>query len=422
MTATDPDPLLATPARRSRRLLPLLLLLAAAGGGLLLLRGGGGEAAVRYRTEAVSEGPFTVTVTATGTLQPVNQVEVGSELSGTVRTVAADFNDRVAAGRTLAELDKATLEGKVVQSRAAAAAAAAKVTETEATLLESRLSRDRCARLAGKQMCSREQLDGAEAAFKRAEAQLASARAQVEVARATLAVDETNLRKATIRAPIDGVVLDRRVEPGQTVAAQLQTPVLFVLAEDLKRMELHVDVDEADIGQVREGQGATFSVDAYPDRSFPATIAEVRFAPQTVEGVVTYRAVLTVDNGELLLRPGMTATAEITVRRVESARLVPTAALRFEPPAARGQGQGKGGGNRGALSWLFRPPSSATNPAPPPAPAPHGAGKRVWLLEGGRPVARTVTAGASDGRLSELPAAELAAGTEVIVGLEERRP
>ncbi len=271
---------------------------------------------VQYRTEEVRRGSLVVTVSATGNLEPTNQVDVSSELSGIIDRVMVDYNDRVDAGQVLAVLDRDKLQAEVLQSEAALAAAEAKVKESQATVLETKLKLQRCERLAEKGLCPQEEVDTNSAAYKRAQAEEGSARAQVAQARAKLDADRTNLAKAEIHSPINGVVLVRAVEPGQTVAASLQAPVLFTLAEDLSEMELHVDVDEADVGQVQEGQQASFSVDAFPERVFKAQITQVRYGAQEVEGVITYETVLKVDNTDLSLRPGMTATAEITVKQV----------------------------------------------------------------------------------------------------------
>jgi HlyD family secretion protein len=189
-------------------------------------------------------------------------------------------------------------------------------------------------KISGNRAVSVHDLDAAKAALARARADEAAARASVDLARATLEVNETDLSKAVIYSPINGIVLTRSVEPGQTVAASFQAPVLFTLAEDLSMMELHVDVDEADVGQVQEGQRAVFTVDAYPDRSFPAHIRQVRYGSKTVDGVVTYETILVVDNSDLSLRPGMTATADIVVKEIENTILIPNAALRYKPASA----------------------------------------------------------------------------------------
>ncbi|MGE3916731.1 MAG: efflux RND transporter periplasmic adaptor subunit, partial [Hyphomicrobiaceae bacterium] len=305
---------------------------------LLVWATGSSSPTVRYVTEPVARGSLVVLVTATGSVQPTNKVDVSSELSGTVRKVLVDYNSLVKAGQTLAELDTDKLAATVASSRARLAAAKAKVSDAKATMLEKQQDVVRKRLLAGRQVSSTHDLEAAEAAFERAKAGVASAEADVGVADADLKLNETNLAKARIASPIDGVVLKRSVDPGQTVASSLQAPVLFSIAEDLTQMELQVDVDEADVGKVKSGQTATFTVDAFPERRFPAMIRDVRYASETIQGVVTYKAVLTIDNTELLLRPGMTATAEIRVTEIADALLVPNSALRYRP-VAESQGQ-----------------------------------------------------------------------------------
>jgi HlyD family secretion protein len=358
----------------------------------------------RYRTDTIRRGDLTVMVTATGTLEPVTQVEVGSEVSGTIKSVSVDYNDRVKKGQVLAQLDTEQLKAKVTQSEASLQLAVAGVKEAEATLKEShgKLIRDRELLKSG--MCSQEECDASEATYARAQAALERARAQVVEARAALAANRNSLNKATIRSPIDGIVLSRDVEPGQTVAASFQTPVLFTLAENLTQMELHVAIDEADVGQIKEGLKASFNVDAYPDRHFPAIITDVHFAPQTVEGVVTYETVLAVDNSDLTLRPGMTATAEITVQTLKDVLLVPNAALRYTPPSTPVKKSSSG------LLGAIMP----HRPHPPRTQKESGSLQRVWTLVDGEPVAVAVTAGATDGSMTQLIDSELAPGTEVI--------
>ena len=385
-------------------------------GGIMLfwlLRGDGNG--IRYETSEVIRGDLTVTVTATGTLQPVNQVDVGSELSGIIETVTVDFNDKVQRGQVLARLDTDRLQAQVLESRAALQASQAKVTEAKATVMETRLAFERCEKLAERQLCSAEVLDTARAAHARAKASEASARAQVAEARATLGGKETELAKADIRSPIDGLVLLRQIEPGQTVAASLQAPILFTLAEDLAHMELHVAVDEADVGRIAEGQAAEFTVDAWPERAFPASITQVRFAPKTVEGVVTYETVLAVDNSDLALRPGMTATAVITAQELKDVVLIPNTALRFTPPQSEATQQRR----RGAFGMLFpRPPHRGqrrSNTA-------RNNGQQVWVLRDGEPEAVAVKTGASDGRLTELRSDDIAPGQQVIIDTVTEKP
>jgi len=360
---------------------------------------GDGETVVNYKTTPVTRGDLTLTVTATGTLQPLNQVEVGSELSGTIASVEVDFNDVVKVDQVLARLDTTALNSRIAEGKASQQQALAAVEESKATEMENRAGRKRCKELAKKQLCSPNDLDTAEAAYARAKAAVSSAKAQVAMAKAVLDGYETNLKKATIRSPINGIVLDRKVEPGQTVAASLQTPELFTLAEDLTHMELLVAVDEADIGQIRDGQEATFNVDTYPDMTFSGKISQIRHAPQTVDGVVSYETVLAVDNPQQLLLPGMTATAEITTRHISNALLIPNAALRYAPPVTEKKSQSGGS----LFSRLFPRPSHRSNQ---PAVA-EGKDRTVWSLQDRKPTAILITVGASDGRNTEVLSGDL---------------
>jgi HlyD family secretion protein len=366
----------------------------------------GNSSGVRYVTEPVTRGNLTVLVTATGSVQPTNKVDVSSELSGTVRKVLVDYNSPVKAGQVLAELDTDKLVATLNSSRAKLAAAQAKAAEAAVTVGEKERDLARNKALASTQAVSARDHDQAQAAYDRAVTSLASARADVDVAAADLELGETNLAKARITSPINGVVLTRNVDPGQTVASSLQAPVLFSIAEDLKQMELRVDVDEADVGKVAAGQNATFTVDAFPNRKFPAAIREVRFASETIQGVVTYKAVLNIDNSELLLRPGMTATAEINVTEVKDALLVPNAALRYAPSTT------KKGSNRSLLSQLL-PGRPQFRSATPRQEA--GQNGTVWILQDGEPVAVKVVIGVSDGKDTEIKSGDLKAGQALIV-------
>lgn len=372
-----------------------------------------GEAAVRYRTEAVARHALAVNVTATGQLAPVTEVDVGSELSGTIARVEVDYNDMVKQGQVLATLDTAELDATVVQQQAALKLAQARVEQAAATLDEATLKYNRTRNLVSRQLASQEDLDTSHAAMVRAQADLSGARAQVAQAGATLDAVKSKLAKSTIRSPINGIVLSRSVEPGQTVAASFNTPVLFSLAEDLRHMELHVDVDEADVGHLAVGQAATFTVDAWPGREFTARVTQVRYAPRTVEGVVTYETLLSVDNEDLALRPGMTATAEITVANLANALLVPNQALRFTPPSDEA-----GGGNSANLFTRLMP--RHRSPSQPATKQPPGK-STVWVLSGGEPHARTIQTGMTDGRYTEVRGNGIEAGEQVITGLVTRQ-
>lgn len=362
------------------------------------------DGGIRWVAVPADKGTLTVIVTATGTVQPRRLVEVSSELSGIVREVFVDFNSRVEKGQVLARLDIARLEAAVASAKARREAARARVIEAEATLSEKARDLERKRELVARRVAPPSELDLAEAAHNRAVAALASAKADVAVAEAELRLAEINLEKASILSPIDGVVLQRNVDPGQTVAASLQAPRLFTIAEDLAQMEVQVDVDEADVGQVRPGQPATFSVDAWPDRRFPATIRDVRFASEIQAGVVTYKAVLDVDNRELLLRPGMTATAEIAVQRVEDAVLVPNAALRFTPPAEEAA-------ERPGLLRAFMPMMPRFRQASRPEET--GPERTLWVMRGERPEAVRVRIGPTDGRRTVV-ASGLEPGAKVV--------
>jgi HlyD family secretion protein len=365
-----------------------------------------------FRLQETRRGDLVVTVAATGNLEPTNQVEVGVEVSGTIETVEADYNDHVERGRVLARLDSTKFEAQVVRSRAALQSAKARVLQAQATVEESRAQLGRLTRLREVSKGtdpSQHDIEAAQAALKRARADRASAKADVAQAKAALESAEIDLAKSVIHSPVDGVVLERSVEPGQTVAASLQTPVLFVLAEDLTKMELHVSVDEADVGRVRQGQKATFMVDAYADRPFSAEIAEVHYGAREVDGVITYEAVLKVDNADLSLRPGMTATATIVVQELEDAVLVPNAALRFIPPVAA-----KAAPRTGLVGRLLpRPPrSDSKNRASRGGEAKP---QRVWILKDDQPVAVPIVVGATDGLMTEVLQGDVEPGTPLIV-------
>lgn len=394
-----------------RKIVVAVLAIAVLFGIYLLFFSGGSGDAVRYVTEPAERGALTETVTATGTVEPTNQVEISSELSGTVREVLVDYNDEVKAGDVLARLDTDKLEAEVSHARATLAMREAQRQDGEATLNEAELAFQRTRALTERDYASQATRESAEATYQRALAGVAVAKANVEVAQADLDTAETNLKKASILSPINGVVLSRSVDPGATVAASLQAPVLFTIAEDLAEMQLEVDIDEADVGQVEAGQPATFTVEAYRERTFEAAVKEVRYASETINNVVTYTAVLTLDNSDLSLRPGMTATADITVNEVKDAVLVPNTALRFTPPAAASDTASGSGGGSGLMRFLLPRPSQGdvakeeTNP---------DGTRSIYVLQDGAPEKVSVKTGASDGTLTEVIDGPIEAGTPVI--------
>ena len=386
-------------ARRRRRFVRwsiwLVVLAAVVAGAAAAARSMRAPAPVQYQTEPVQRGPLTVTVTATGDVQSLTEVKVGTEISGIVETVNVDFNSRVTRGQVLAKVNTDKLEAQAQQLKAALESARADVANAEAAVEDTRRTFERSQALFERMLVSRSDRDAAEAAFKKAEASRLSAVARVGQAEANLSALETDLKKAYIRSPIDGIVLDRQIDPGQTVAASFQTPVLFTLSEDLTRMKLSVNVDEADIGKVHVGQSATFRVDAYPNQSFASRVAEIRSTPKTSNGVVTYETILSVDNKARLLQPGMTATADIVVTTIPDTLLVSNAALRFTPPAASQPASGRGG-------FLLLPPPPGARRAPTPAKGQ----PRIWILEGNNPTPIDVETGPSDGKVTAITAGE----------------
>ena len=393
----------------------LVLLVLAAVGFAYWQRAKQASAAPVYVTETVRKGDLTLTVSANGTLQPTRTVNIGSELSGTVRRVSVDVNDPVKKGQVLVELDTAKLNSQVQRSRASLAAARARQAQAGATVKEARAAFGRLEevkRLSGGKVPSAAELDSGRAVLDRALADEASARASVQDAQAALSTDETNLSKASITSPINGVVLTRTVDPGNAVAASLQAVTLFTVAEDLTQLQLQVNVDEADVGAVKVGQKASFTVSAYPVRQYPAKVTRVAFGATKTDNVVTYIAWLEVDNTDLSLRPGMTAVATITATERSGVLLVPNPALRFTPPpAAEAQAKASGGGVMSQLMpRMSRPPRRARDAAGGPG----GKTRQVWVLEDGVAVAHSVTVGISDGRMTEVTDGDLAAGMEAI--------
>lgn len=364
-----------------------------------------GTPLVSYETATASRQGLVVTVQATGNIQPTTEVEVSSERSGVIRTVNVEANSLVKKGDILAQLDTERLEAELARVKASLAAAEARLEDARATLTEKQVIFERAQRLSDKGISSTQDLDTARAAEARARAAVGAAQADIAVVKAELAMQETDLTKTRILSPVDGIVLKRAAEPGQTVASSLQAPVLFTLAEDLARMQLEADVDEADIGAVREGQRATFTVDAYPGKNFPAIIDTVEYSPKVTDNVVTYKAVLTVDNKDLLLRPGMTATAQIVTQDVPDALSIPNAALRYSPPrVAPPQGF--------SVTNLFIP----RMPRSERAQAPSADGERtIHVLANGVPKAVKVRTGVSDGTFTEVISGDLKAGDEVII-------
>jgi HlyD family secretion protein len=284
-----------------------------------------------FRTAPVERGNIRVAISSTGTLSATSTVVVGSQISGQVTEILVDFNDRVTQGQVLARIDPKTYEAQIRQGDAQVANARASLTQAQATQRNAQLDYQRKAELVQRQLVARSDVDLARAALDQANAQVAAAQAQIQQQTAATQTTRVNLDRTVIRSPVDGVVLTRSIEPGQTVAASLQAPELFTLAEDLAQMKIELAVDEADIGQVKPGQGVSFTVDAFPDRQFRGSVSQVRLAATTTNNVVTYPVVVAVDNSDGTLLPGLTVNAEIEVSRRDDVLKVANAALRFKP-------------------------------------------------------------------------------------------
>jgi HlyD family secretion protein len=367
------------------------------------------KSAEHYRTETARTGDLTVTVTATGQLKPTRTVDVGSQVSGIVDAVNVKYNDIVKKGEILAKINTEKLDAQVQQDQAVLDSSVAKVEDAKVTVAQSdaQYRRDLDARERSKtyQIVSQQDLESDKATYDHAVVSVKTAEAAVIQAKDNLKIDETNVEWATIMSPVDGMVLSRSVEPGQTIAASFQVTTLFEIAEDLRKMILDVNIDEADVGKVKVGQHALFTVDAYPGQQFPGTITIIRYSSTTTNNVVTYLAEISVDNGQMLLRPGMTATATITVQSVHNALLVSNHALRFLPSS--------GDENASSGSFLMAPPGMDQSASAPSTAALNN--PRVWVVRDGRPSPIPVAVGATDGKLTEIRSGQVTQGMPLIV-------
>jgi len=382
---------------RTRYLLAAAAVLVAGASGFTLCSAGGGGGERGYVTETVDRGEIAATVTATGVVNPVTTVQVGTYVSGPIREIDVDFNSPVAKGQRVAKIDPAPFQLRVDQAVANLENTRARVRRARADLALKRLTRDRNQELRGRNLISQSELDAAESSHDQALAELALEEAGVRQAESALAEARVNLDYTEIRSPVDGVVVSRNVDVGQTVAASFQTPTLFLIAEDLARMQVEAKVSESDIGGVREGQVASFSVDAYPARTFHGEVVQVRNAPTTVQNVVTYDVVVRVDNAALELKPGMTAAVTITTDRRDDAIRLPARALRFRPEPEDG--------------------------APPPAAAAPAAGETaepaVFVLDASGELRRVpVRTGLANERFAELLSDGVEPGDAVVVSYE----
>ena len=372
---------------------------------------GSRDTAPRYLTEAVKQGVLQVEVTANGALEAEQEVTIGSELSGIVEKVFVDVNDTIKEGQVLIELDTAKLKASVEKAKAALASAQAAQKEAQATLNEANAKYKRLLnvrKLSGGKTPAQTELDEQAAVVARSQASVDTAAAQIQTAQAELETAQTDLTKAYISSPIDGVVLARSVEQGYAVAASLQAVELLTLASDLRTLDLEIDVDEADVSVVKPGQKATFTVSAYPNKNFPATLTKVAYGPTESEtNVVTYTAYLKVSNNDLLLRPGMTATARIVTEQRQNALLVPNTALRFAPSVSKGSGSA-------VDSLMMGPPRSSNKVSKEVGGVTTQRKNTVWVLRSGSAQEIDIITGASDGTHTEVISGDLKDGDLVI--------
>ncbi|KAF0121309.1 MAG: HlyD family secretion protein [bacterium] len=350
--------------------------------GFVLFRDRGNEP--KFGTDKIIRGDIEMAVSATGTVNPVTTVLVGTQVSGTIKELYVDFNSPVKKGKMIARIDPALFEAQVNQAKANSLSAKANLEKARATLVDAKRAMDRNKELFSKNLIARSDLDTAETNYETANASVSVAKSQVAQTEAALSLAETNLQYTKIVSPVDGIVVSRNVDVGQTVAASFQTPTLFSIAQDLTKMQIDTSVDEADIGNLKVGQDVQFTVDAYPEITFKGRVWQVRNAPITVQNVVTYDVVVKVSNPEFKLKPGMTANVSIIVSIKKDVLKIPNAALRFKP-------SGKG------------------------MPVSEKKGPGVWILEENKPKRIPVSLGISDGNYTELIAGRIMEGQKVIV-------
>ncbi len=354
----------------------------------------GRSPAVSYRFAKLERGTIVSTISATGTVNAVTTVSVGSQVSGTIQKLYVDYNSRVKRGQIIAEIDPALFVAQVEQARGNWQNAQAGLQKARVTLADTKRTLERNRQLLAQGIVAQSDFDTAQTAYEAAQAGIRSAEAGLTQTKGALLQAETNLKNSVIRSPVDGVVISRSIDVGQTVAASFQTPTLFSIAQDLTKMQIETSVDESDISRARLGQPVSFTVDAYPDRKFSGTVTQIRNAPITVQNVVTYVVVVQVDNRNLLLKPGMTANVSIETGRREGVLKLPSSALRFKP---------RGSGNKEtAAAALSRGKGD-------------GPWQQVYILKQGKPVAVPVQTGMSDTANTEITSSSLPEGTQVII-------
>jgi HlyD family secretion protein len=400
-----------------RRLYILLAVVAVAAAlGVWRWQAGDAKPNLQFETSKVEQGRIIAKVTASGTLSAIVTVQVGSQVSGRIAALYADFNSPVKKGQLIAKIDPPLFQASVDQARANLAAAQGNLSKAKVQAVDARRQYQRQKELAARQLNAQADLDTAQATADAADAQVTASEGTVAQTRAALQSAEVNLAYTNILSPTSGTVISRNVDVGQTVAASLQAPTIFVIAEDLAKMQVDTSVSEADVGRLKAGMPASFTVDAYPGETFRGQVRQIRNAPQTVQNVVTYDAVIDVDNTELKLKPGMTANVTFVYAQKDDVLKVPNSALRFRPPPSL-LGDGKGGGAGG------RPGAASASAGTGGGPRPGGAGGRpgeaperrtVWTLNNDRPEPKKIKTGITDGSFTEIAEGDVKAGELVI--------
>jgi HlyD family secretion protein len=392
--------------------------LVVAGAGYGFWRWGNGPKESPYVTVPVKRGDVTQVVSSTGTLQAVVTVQVGSQVSGTIEKLFADFNTKVKSGQVVAQLNQDKFKAAADQARANLLAAQSNLAKTRVSLADTHRTLERSRELRKRDIMAQSEFDAAQTAYDAAVAQLEVNKAQAAQAQAALNQASVDLNNTVIRSPVDGIVISRNVDVGQTVAASLQAPTLFTIANDLAKMEVHTNVDEADVGNVSEGQEVTFTVDAFPARRFTGRVHQVRNAPTVVQNVVTYDAVVRIDNKELLLKPGMTANVQFLVNRKEGVLTIPNMALRFKPPDQKDEAQEllRRDQRRAAPTVGARRTSRVGGGGSGSA---RRGGRRVtlYVLSAGEATPVEIQVGITDGSKTEVREGELKENDLVIIGM-----
>jgi len=408
-----------------RVIMTLLVVLALTVTAAAYFRLRGDDAQPTFATATVTRGDVRETVEATGTIQAVTTVQVGSQVSGRIAELKADFNSEVTKGEVIARLEPSLFQAQVEQARATLARVQAQGQKARVEKMDAEKKLARAKELAANQLIAASDLETAQTAFDSAVASVATSDADVVQARASLNQALVNLDHTIIEAPIDGTVISRSVDVGQTVAASMQAPVLFEIAGDLSQMQVNASIDEADVGAIKPDQAVQFTVDAYAGRTFHGTVTQVRLQPVVLQNVTTYTAVIAVPNDQLLLKPGMTATVTIDVAHRDDVLRVPNAAARFTPTAEMFTALGQpvppaaGRSRPGARPASARPPAPAASPAHIASPGDSGAADhkhRVWRLEQGKLVAVPVQLGLSDAAFTEIVSGPVEEGTAIVTG------